>query len=98
MYFLVLPKSQIYLNMPQLQQSNFHRNLSHEHGQRALKLFRFIKRRYINDAKWSNHLYFNLSLKSDKDRSLNRKFALFVYFLVLYQQSNLLEYASTTTV
>ena len=34
----------------------------------------------------------------DEDRSLDRKFALSVYFLVLYQQSNLLEYASTTTV
>ena len=49
--------------MPQLQPSNFHLNLSHEFGRKALKLFRFIERRYISDAKWSNHLHFNLSLK-----------------------------------
>ena len=49
--------------MPQLQQSNFHSNLSLNFGRKALETFRFIESHSISDAKWSNNLHFNLSLK-----------------------------------
>ena len=49
--------------MPHQQQSNFHSKLSQDFGRKALELFRFIERHHISDAKWSNNLHFNLSLK-----------------------------------
>ena len=52
-----------FLNMNQPQRSSFHLKLSQDFGRKALDLFRFIERRYISDAKWSNNLHFNLSLK-----------------------------------
>ena len=60
--------------MPQLQQSNFHSNLSHNFGRKALETFRFIERRTISDAKWSNNLHFNLSL---------RRFQIFFILVIL---------------
>ena len=62
-FFLCCLPSSNKLNMPQQQQSNFHSNLTSNFGRKALELYRFIERRSISDAKWSNNLHFNLSLK-----------------------------------